>query len=77
MWPFGQSGGKSLPIGPFHLLQDGGALVEIDGPAVVGVDHGQIPEFRPLVEIRHPRHHRLQRDLAQRVKRAQQRHPPC
>src|ERR1700691_2469909 len=54
--------GERLPIGPLHLLENISPLGEIDRPAVVGIDQRQIPKLCPLIEVRHARHRRLQRD---------------
>ena len=61
------------PIRRLQRRERGRARGKIHRPAVVGIDERKIPEFRALIEIRQARHHRLQRDLAQRVQCAQQR----
>ena len=61
------------PIRRLQRCERRRARGKIHRPAVVGIDQRQVPEFRALIEIRHARHRRLQRDLAQRIQRAQQR----
>src|SRR3984885_15291228 len=56
VWPIAD---ERLTIAPLHLFENIIAFGEIDRPAVVGIDHRQIPELRPLIKVRHPGHHRL------------------
>ena len=67
---------QTFPVRRFQRGQYACALGEIDRPPVVGIDQRKIPELRALIEIRHARHRRLQRELAQRVQGAEQRHAP-
>ena len=62
---------EAFPIGILDRRQHGGAFRKIHRPPVIGVDQRQIPELRSLIEIGHARHRRLQRDLTERIQRAQ------
>ena len=64
---------QPIPVRLLQRLQQAGARGKIDRPPVVGIDQREIPKLRALVEVRHARHGRLQRDLTERIQRAQQR----
>jgi hypothetical protein len=63
------------PVRCFQRRQRLGPTGKIHRTPVVGIDQRQVPEFCSLIEIGHARHRRLQRDLAERIQRAEQRKP--
>ena len=67
---------QAIPVRRLQRCQHAGTFGKIDRPPVVGIDQRKIPKLRALIEVRHARHRRLQRDLAQRVQGAEQRHAP-
>ena len=66
---------QPVPIRILQRAEAACALGEVDRPPVVGIDERKIPELGALIEIRHARHRRLQRDLAERIQCAKQRQP--
>jgi hypothetical protein len=63
-----QQGTDILPAGDANALQQPAAVLKIDGPAVVRVDHRQVPQLRSLVEIRHAGRRQFDQRLRQGVK---------
>ncbi len=49
-----------------HGGEELAALREVDGPAVVGIDEAEVPQFGALVEVGHPGRGQLEEGLGQR-----------
>src|SRR5207245_11048772 len=54
----------------FDFVKHSGAMIEIDGPPVIGINETKIPQITSLVKIRHPRTGHLHQDLSQTIQHA-------